>query len=89
MNQLRFDVHFPSRAAWDEFASKWRNLKYFFLDEVPRETIATPARNNEADGDLADTNVAPADGNDNDEVVGKEGKEKIPNGHGGLMICLK
>ncbi|KAK5845528.1 hypothetical protein PVK06_001719 [Gossypium arboreum] len=35
MYQFGFDVRCLSRAAWDEFASKWRNSMDFYLEESP------------------------------------------------------
>ncbi|KAK5802235.1 hypothetical protein PVK06_029820 [Gossypium arboreum] len=89
MNQLGFDIHFPSRAVWDKFGSKWRKSKDFFLNEDPNETNVAHTNNNEADGDPAKVNFAPANGNGNFEVVGKEREDVIPSDHRGLMIFLK
>ncbi|KAH1073009.1 hypothetical protein J1N35_025337 [Gossypium stocksii] len=50
-DKLGFDVRFPFVAAWEEFASKWKNSKYFFLDEDPveaRVALAKEDHNNKA-----------------------------------------
>lgn len=44
MDQLGFDARFPSGAAWDGFASKWK--KYFYLDEGPSESVVVPTNDN-------------------------------------------
>ncbi|KAK5846258.1 hypothetical protein PVK06_002541 [Gossypium arboreum] len=54
MDQLGFDVHYPSRAVLDEFLSKWKNSERFYLEgsleptifPIDDDTIDTPAANN-------------------------------------------
>ncbi|KAH1098165.1 hypothetical protein J1N35_015086 [Gossypium stocksii] len=54
MNQLGFDVHFSSGPAWDEFSSKWKNSKDFYLDEGPAKLNVVPTNNDN------NTIIAPA-----------------------------
>lgn len=71
-DQLEFDVHFPSGAEWEEFTSKWRNCKDFYLDEDLSETSVVTAkkgynsktgegsmRENEASSNLEEANDMP------------------------------
>ncbi|PPE02360.1 hypothetical protein GOBAR_DD00599 [Gossypium barbadense] len=80
INQLGF-------SAWNEFTSKWRNSKEFYLDEDPADTstaLANNNDNNEANEDTAKANIAPVDGNNNNEVAERrKGKDKIPSDHEG------
>lgn len=62
MNQLGFDVRFPSGPTQDEFASKWNNVKYFYLDEDPIEANTTPVDEN-------DNNRAAERGEGEDEIL--------------------
>lgn len=43
MEQLGFDIRFPLGAAWDEFKTKWKNLRDFYLEESPSEPPVVPA----------------------------------------------
>ncbi|KAH1031627.1 hypothetical protein J1N35_043801 [Gossypium stocksii] len=46
-DQLGFDIYFLFRAVWEEFASKWRNSKYFYLEEDQAETSVAPTNEND------------------------------------------
>ncbi|KAH1121789.1 hypothetical protein J1N35_004949 [Gossypium stocksii] len=63
MDQLGFDVRFPSIAAWDDFTSKWKNSKDFYLDEGPSEPIVVSTNNHD------NTTTTPAE---NIEVTKRE-----------------
>ncbi|KAH1121784.1 hypothetical protein J1N35_004944 [Gossypium stocksii] len=49
--QLGFDIHFPSRLAWEEFVEEWKNLNRFFLANSPVETSVAPIVECERDED--------------------------------------
>ncbi|KAK5785869.1 hypothetical protein PVK06_040490 [Gossypium arboreum] len=46
MNKLCFDVRLPLGATWDEFASKWKNLKDFYPNEGSAKLNIVPTDNN-------------------------------------------
>ncbi|KAH1030990.1 hypothetical protein J1N35_043164 [Gossypium stocksii] len=52
--QLDFNIHFPSRGAWEDFVSKWKNSSNFYLaaevsfaPEGPLGTSSTPRNGNQ------------------------------------------
>ncbi|PPS01494.1 hypothetical protein GOBAR_AA19173 [Gossypium barbadense] len=71
-----FNGRFPSGVGWDEFASKWKNLKDFYLDEGPSESIVMPN-----DKNITTTLT------ENIEVVERE--DDITRDLEGERICLK
>ncbi|KAK5845071.1 hypothetical protein PVK06_001224 [Gossypium arboreum] len=76
MDKSCFNGRFPSGVGWDEFASKWKNLKDFYLDEGPPESIVMPN-----DENITTTLT------ENIEVVERE--DDITRDLEGERICLK
>ncbi|KAH1039842.1 hypothetical protein J1N35_041585 [Gossypium stocksii] len=73
MDDMGFDVCFPSRAAWEKFVAKWKGSKIFYLGEIPGETSTIPTGNN---SDIVAEPVI-----ENIEVVEGEGMENEACGH--------
>ncbi|KAH1107180.1 hypothetical protein J1N35_010948 [Gossypium stocksii] len=45
-DQLGFDIRSPLGVAWEDFVSKWKNSKDFYLDEDLLKTSTIPADDN-------------------------------------------
>ncbi|KAH1046983.1 hypothetical protein J1N35_037767 [Gossypium stocksii] len=62
--QLDFYVNFPSRTAWEEFATKWKNSSNFYIVDVVETRSALE--------DSVGTSAIHADGNEDNECTGDD-----------------